>query len=265
MTPRIVTLTSDFGRDWYAGAMRGAVLNRAPGVTLVDITHDIPPQDIQAGAFALAAACTAFPPGTIHVAVVDPGVGGSRRPLAFRVGQDVVLGPDNGLLVLALEALRGARAVAAPVSARVIDPARIAPGGLSQTFHGRDLFAPAAGALAEGEPFESLGESTTAWQALHLPPALRTATGWELAVLHVDSFGSLVTNLRTEALGTEMWRWTSPRGPVAHVQASYDAVPRGGVLLIGGSAGFIELAVRDGRASDLLGLSRGSRLTLMPS
>src|SRR5436190_5026829 len=138
----IVTFTTDFGlRDGYAGAMKGVVLSLAPAATLVDITHGVPPQDVAAGAVTLAQAAPLFPPGTIHVAVVDPGVGGDRADLLVEAGGHVFIGPDNGVLSLAAHAGRRIYRIEAPGFRR--DP-------VSPTFHGRDVFAPTAGRLASG-------------------------------------------------------------------------------------------------------------------
>ncbi len=264
MTPPIVTLTSDFGRDWYVGALRGAVLSRCPGAVLADITHDIPPHDVAAGAFALAAACTAFPPGSIHLAVVDPGVGGSRRPLALSAGGSFLVGPDNGLLDLAAEALQGASPDVQPTAAIALDPTRVGGTRLSGTFHGRDLFGPAAGALAAGVPLASLGEGVTAWERLPLPPAECSGGGWNLTIIHIDSFGNAVTNLRADALEGERWDWQTTAGSrTVPVGETYEDVAHGSTLLLRGSAGFVEMAVREGRADRMWGLARGSRLELV--
>ena len=267
---RIVSLTTDFGRDWYVGAMRGAVLRRCPDAVLADITHDIPPHDVAAGAFALAAACTAFPPGSIHLAVVDPGVGGTRRPLALAAGLDFLVGPDNGLLSLAARALQNARPTSPPTRAVILDPARLGVTRLSATFHGRDLFAPAAGSLAAGATLEDLGEPAPEWMQLAPPLPEASSDTWRLTILYVDSFGNAVTNLRMEDLSDAAWSWRPveadrPSSQSIRVRHAYDEVAPGDSLLIGGSAGFLEIAVREGRSDQKWGLARGSLVTLVVS
>ncbi len=262
MNAPIVTLTTDFGRDWYAGAMRGAVLRRAPNAHVVDITHDVPPHDVLAGAFMLAAACTAFPSGSIHVAIVDPGVGGARRPVAIAIGPDVLIGPDNGLLSLAVGSLVARSRGMAPVRAVTLDPVRVGVSGLSHTFHGRDLFAPAAGALAEGEPLDALGEPVADWIDLSVPPAQAEGDAIDAVIVHIDSFGSAVTNVPADVGGGLDWEWKANAGDPVRQHAAYEEVPVGHSLLIAGSAGYLEVAVREGRADQVWKLARGSRVSL---
>src|SRR5688572_22233904 len=169
----VVTLTTDFGtQDGYVGAMKGVILALAPTARIVDVSHDVPAFDVAAGAFAIATAARWFPPGTVHVGVVDAGVGSARAAVAIAAGDQLFVGPDNGLFALA---------------APVVDAAvRLeAPAGAAATFHGRDVFAPAAARLARGEPLSSLGPA----HALAAPARARGL------VIHVDRFGNLVTDL----------------------------------------------------------------------
>jgi S-adenosylmethionine hydrolase len=262
--PPIVTLTTDFGTtDWYAGAVRGAILSRCARAQIVDITHDVPPHDVSAGAFALTAVCTAFPAGTVHLAVVDPGVGGARRPLVLLAGTHAFVGPDNGLLAHAALRLAGNREA---VRAFVLDPLSVIGkgGGLSHTFHGRDLFAPVAALLAAGRAPKELGTPCRDWMSLpFVEPLVQSSRNAVLAtVLHVDRFGNAVTNLRSANAVHGALRAFIKGRLIAHQASSYDAVPRGTGLLIAGSAGFIEVAVREGRADEIFGLSRGSTVTI---
>ncbi|MGH7397764.1 MAG: SAM hydrolase/SAM-dependent halogenase family protein, partial [Candidatus Rokuibacteriota bacterium] len=148
--PRVITLTTDFGlRDPFVGIMKGVLLSICPSARLVDLTHEVPPHDILAGGLALEAATPFFPPGTVHLAVVDPGVGSARRAIAVRAGGYHLVGPDNGLFTFALE---GAGWTAVSVTAPEYRLAEV-----GRTFHGRDIFAPAAAYLAAGVPLERLG------------------------------------------------------------------------------------------------------------
>ncbi|MCZ6650598.1 MAG: SAM-dependent chlorinase/fluorinase [Acidobacteria bacterium] len=246
--PPIVTLTTDFGlRDAYVAEMKGCILSHCPTAVLVDISHQIPAGDIEEGAFVLARAATSFPPGTVHLAVVDPGVGGTRRALAAESPRFRAVGPDNGLLAPLLD---GARVVALDMDGP--DGGQPAP-----TFHGRDLFAPAAARLARGDDLDSLGSVVT--DALVPAPAAATPT-----VLHVDHFGNCVTNIDPRQV---------PAGGRWHVQAgkqrislrvrTYSEAPAGEPVLILGSDGRMEIALRDGRAATTLNLARGDRLEVI--
>lgn len=254
----IVTLTTDFGtRDGYVGEMKGVVLQRAPSARLVDVTHDLPAGDVWSGAWALSRIWARFPPGSVHLAVVDPGVGTDRRAAAARIAGRWLVGPDNGLLTLASGEVE---------AARELDPDRVGLEPFSDTFHGRDLFAPAAGHLAaDGEP-DALGPALDPGSLVRLPvPAPRRDGGRVRGqVVHVDRFGNLVTNVPSEWL---------PDAPVAEVGdyeirrtgESFAAVEPGSPVLIRGSGGTLEVCVRDGRASEVLGLGRGETVELRPA
>ena len=179
----IVTFTTDFGsRDGYAGAMKGVVLSLAPNATLVDISHGVPPQDVAAGAVALTQAAPLFPPGTIHVAVVDPGVGGARADLLVEAGGHFFVGPDNCVLSLVARAGRRVFRIEAPAFRR--EP-------VSPTFHGRDVFAPTAGLLASGARASDAGPAVEEMVELTQPVVSRRAGQAEGRVIHVGAFGNL--------------------------------------------------------------------------
>jgi S-adenosylmethionine hydrolase len=257
----IVTLLSDFGTaDYFAGAMRGAVLAADAGAQVVDITHDIPAHDIEAGAFTLAAAYTAFPKGTIHVAVVDPGVGSERAALVVEAAGHLFVGPDNGLFGHLYErAGDGLRVQRLPQLSRSEPP-------LSATFHGRDLFAPAAGALSRGAQPAELGcEEVTQFVRLPLARPRRAADGsLEAAVIHVDRFGNLVTNLTPAHLLEDDLKAGRTRLRVGdrevrdfrrfYAQEPDDATRP---FAIWGSAGFLEISVNRGSAARALDAQRG--------
>jgi S-adenosyl-L-methionine hydrolase (adenosine-forming) len=246
--PPVVALLTDFGLvDPYVGAMKGAILTVCPEATLVDVTHGIAPHDVAQGALALDAAYRHFPSGTVFVAVVDPGVGSQRRPLALSAGQWLFVGPDNGLFTLVLEEHQRARVhlLANPVLYR--EP-------VSAVFHGRDLFGPAAGRLALGLPIEQTGPVVADPVRLALPKKRRRKDGLEAVVLHVDHFGTLVTNL-VEAdlaeLGSSPLEVLVGNRSLPLVRA-YSDVPKGEPCALFGSSGRLEVAVNRGRADALL-------------
>jgi S-adenosylmethionine hydrolase len=256
MRPVIVLLT-DFGqRDPYVGAMKGAILSVCPEATLVDLLHEVPPHDVFAGALALDAAYRHFPEGTVFVAVVDPGVGSERRPIAIGAGGWLFVGPDNGLFTFVLDAHPSALVHLLAEASLFRDP-------VSPVFHGRDLFGPVAGRLAGGLPLDEVGPRVADPVRLELPPKVRTEAGWEGAVVHVDRFGNLITNIleadlrrlaghRLDALEVGLGgRWL----PLAR---SYSDVEVGRACALIGSTGRVEVAVHRGRADASTGVASGA-------
>jgi hypothetical protein len=255
----IITLTTDFGcEDTFAAQMKGVILGIAPGVTLVDLTHNIPPQDILGGALALDDAADAFPPGVIHVVVVDPGVGTSRRPLAVATERETLVGPDNGVFAPLLARRRTMQAVV------LVNPAcRREP--VSPTFHGRDLFAPAAAYLAAGTPLHDLGPPAGGLVGLDTPQPRFAPDAIEAHVLRIDRFGNLVTDLRGEDL--IRWLGSAPRKSIAFEAGSlrvqglvltYAAVPPGESVAYVGSSGRLEIGLHGGNAAAASGALRGA-------
>lgn len=248
----VLTLLTDFGTaDGYVAELKGVLASAAPGVPVVDATHDIPPQDVEAARLALARYWRRFPPGTVHLAVVDPGVGSARAALAVESDERFLVGPDNGVLSPAL--LRaGARAVRLPV------PARAAP-----TFHGRDVFAPAAARLALGTPLDDLGPPCDAPVVRRTPEARRLPDGGvEGCVITVDRFGNAVTNLLAGPASLRPGAVLEAGGRVVPVARVYADVAAGAAVALAGSSGLLEVAVRDGSAARVLGLARGARVVL---
>lgn len=258
----IVTLLSDFGRaDTYVGQVKGAVLQVCPTATLVDLTHEVPAHDVRRGAFLLWSAVLAFPPGTIHLAIVDPGVGSERRAIAARAQRgDVLIGPDNGILVPAVERL-GGMAFAVELSNQKFFRQRV-----YRTFHGRDLFAPVAGHLLRGAELRAMGTPiSNLGAAVRFPAPAADVQGITGEVVHVDGFGNLVTNVPEELLPPRFEvRLDSHRVGGAR-DAVYQSVPPGGLVALVGSAGLLEIAARDGSASAALGISVGHPLRVQPS
>jgi S-adenosylmethionine hydrolase len=269
----VVALLTDFGsRDVFVGVVKGVILRGEPRARIVDVTHEVPAQDVRAGAFALEAAVGYFPAGTIHVAVVDPGVGGRRRVIAARAGEWSFLGPDNGLLAPALERCGGARVVALSQEAieRARERAMPAGSAMSTTFHGRDVFAPVAALMAGGAALEDLGSEVRDHARLVIPepevPRAGEVTG---EVLHVDRFGNLVTNIRPSDLALD----GASSGGLANVSFEIEGVRMTGLsrtyvdrapgepLALVGSTGRVEVSVREGSAAETLGVSVGAKVT----
>ena len=254
-----ITVTTDFGeQDGYVGAMKGAILRINPRATLVDVTHQIPPQDIRAAAWVLRSAYASFPAGTIHVVVVDPGVGTARRLVAARMGAWTFLAPDNGVLDLVRRREGLQRAVA-------ITDRRYANATISRTFHGRDILAPAAAHLSRGVPLDRLGPRIATLRPLSWPAPRRLAGGRQRgAIVHIDRFGNLITNMTLPAAArNEAWmvRHRRRTHPVAR---TYAGAHRNAILALVGSSGFVELAVRDGSAQARLHARVGEAVELRP-
>lgn len=250
----MITLTTDFGTtDTYVAQMKGVIAGIAPDARVIDGTHDIPAQDILAGAIALDTLVDAFPDGTIHVAVIDPGVGSQRGAVAVKTERFTLVGPDNGLFTLVLDRYPPT----AIVSLTNTDYHRDT---VSPTFHGRDLFAPVAAHLANGVPIRQLGEPANTLVNLNIPQPEATADGLAVITLTADRFGNLITNLtqpvyhdwldRTHADGASVSVKGHAIGPVRRTFAD---VQPGEPIAYFGSSGRLELAVRNGSAKDALG------------
>jgi S-adenosylmethionine hydrolase len=253
--PHVITLTTDFGlRDPFVGIMKGVILSLCPSARLVDLTHEIPAHDVQGGGLALEAAIPFFPAGTVHLAVVDPGVGTARRAIAVRREQCYLVGPDNGLFTFAFqEAGWTAVGLAAPEY-------RLAE--VSRTFHGRDVFAPAAAYLAAGVPLERLGPSVA--DPVRLPRPRCHLEGRELIgeVIDADRFGNLLTSIPAGRLGE-----IPGHGPltldvagrlVSGPVEAYAEGREGEPTAIVGSTGRLEIFVKGGSARDRMGVGRGT-------
>lgn len=254
----IITLTSDFGLlDPYVGIMKGVILGIAPDVRLVDLTHDIPPQDIAAAAYTLQIAAPYFPVGTVHLVVVDPGVGSARRPLMVTTERAAYVGPDNGLFSFALQE-PGARAW-------VLDrPEHWLPEP-SRTFHGRDIFAPAAARLAAGVPAGHLGTPVSDPVIVAPPKPERRNAGIAGCVLHIDHFGNLITNVPGEWLAGDEWTCEVAGVSIPGPSETYGAVERGALILLISSGGLAEVAVREGSAAERLRVERGAPVVFRTS
>src|SRR3989338_1567707 len=255
MRPPVIALLTDFGtRDGYAATLKAVLVSRCPGVQLVDITHEVRPQDTVAGAFILAATAPWFPPGTIFVAVVDPEVGTSRAIVAVRGDHHVFVGPDNGLLTLAVKRAKRLAAV------RLTNPRYWLP-TVSATFQGRDVMAPAAAYLASGGSLRRLGAATPRLTPLSLPTVRREGSTLRGQVVHIDTFGNLITNLPASAIARRVAVRYKRRG--VRVVSSYAAGRPAELIAIAGSVGWGELAIRNGSAARTLHAARGDAVEVV--
>ena len=256
----IITFLSDFGhQDWFVGVVHGVLHAGCPEARVVDLTHEIAPGLVTRAAFVLEAAAPDFPPETVHLAVVDPGVGTDRRAIAVAARGQFFVGPDNGLLEWAL---------ADPhAETRVLQDAAYQRKPVSRTFHGRDVFAPVAAHLAHGLPIERVGVRIT--DPVRLPPHRPVSRGGELIghVILVDRFGNALTNLTEQDLSDgfpkvpeNLLRVTALGRVIQGLSRSYGDAPVGTILAIVGSSGRLEVAQVGGDASERLGLGEGDEV-----
>ena len=243
----IITLLTDFGTaDGYVAELKGVLFSATPDVTIVDLSHEIPPQDVESARLAVARYWRRYPSGTVHMIVVDPGVGSARSALAVSSDDRFLVGPDNGVLSPALLA-SGSRAVSLPV-----------PPTASATFHGRDVFAPAAAHLATGTAIDSLGTPCLDPVVRRTPEARRASDGSVVGeIIAIDRFGNAISNLIAPRGGRiEICGRTMP------IVRTYADGPIGDIIALVGSSGFVEIARRDGSAARALEITRGTRVTL---
>lgn len=257
----IIALMTDFSlRDTYVGVMKGVIKTICPEADLIDLTHDIPPQAVAQAAFLLATSHAHFPEGTVFLAVVDPGVGSSRAALAVRAAGKVFVAPDNGLLSLVW------RQAENPAAHSITDPDFRLP-GVSSTFHGRDIFAPAAAHIAAGLAIEKLGPLLPDIEHLSFALPLRESpTRIRATIVHTDHFGNIITNVRHQDLP----RGYAPKGlkvdlsrrAITGLSNTYSSVNLGQPLIHWGSSDFLEIAVAGGSASSAFKLSVGDTITV---
>lgn len=252
-----ITLLTDFGiKDYFVGALKGVILSLNPSAQIVDITHEIPKHDIEAAAFTLLAVADSFPASTIHLAVVDPGVGSSRKSLLIESGGQFFVGPDNGLFSFVMK--DGARVFEITNTDYFRKP-------LSQTFHGRDVFAPIASAISNGIKPETLGMRTEEWVTLKSLRPAKLKDGLEGRVIHIDRFGNCITNLtrddvRAEDIGSVV-KLKVGRQRVDSFRSFYgDTGDAKKSFAIWGSAGFLEISLENQSAAELLNIRRGDKV-----
>ena len=260
----MLTLLTDFGlRDAYVGALKGVVASVAPGVPVVDLSHEVAPQDVMEAAFVLRGAYRYFPEGTVHLAVVDPGVGTDRRAVALRAHGHLFVGPDNGLFALVLGDAPADAAVVLdrPEVWRVPDPA--------PTFHGRDVFAPVAARLADGAALDAVGTPVdpASLRVLRWTLPIPDAEGVRGRVVHVDRYGNAVTNVAAADLDARRAgravKVYAGGAVLRGLRRTYADVEPGDPVALVGSAGLVEVAVRDGNAAELLGIRRGTPVSFV--
>ncbi len=259
---KIITLLTDFG-SFYPAQMKGVILSqlgeKARDVTFVDIAHDIPPQDVRAGAFALLSTVRCFPPGTIHIGVVDPGVGTDRIGLVVESGGQTFVGPDNGLLLPAAHSIGAAgsppQAYKIAISQEILRKG-LAFASASNTFHGRDIFAPVAAMLASGKSPAGMGPKVRP-KDLNFGVAKKTDKGFEATVIYVDRFGNLILNMRIQPPFP-----VSLKGIRLKPVRTYAQARRIEPLITQGSHGFAEIAVNQGNAAEAFCLKAGDRIEL---
>lgn len=250
MVTRWITLLTDFGlSDNYVGVMKGAIATLAPTAQVIDLTHHIPPQDIRAARFQWMTAYPYFPSGTIHVAVVDPGVGSQRRAVVLELAEGILVAPDNGIASGILQQHSCRRAIALTRSSywRTAQP--------SATFHGRDIFAPVAAHLANGVPLPELGEDISPASLVNEPiPWTQTGDRLSGCIQSIDHFGNLITSIPASAVVGV--RWSLYLGDRAiPVGITYSDVPPGTPLALVGSHGWLEIAVNQGNAAQMLAIA----------
>jgi S-adenosylmethionine hydrolase len=251
----VISLTTDFGlADGFVGIMKGVILRIAPHVRFIDLTHEIAPQDVRQAAYVLARAASYFPAATIHLAVVDPGVGSARRPLLVTTEGAAYVGPDNGIF---------SRALAEPGGqAWDLDQPRFWLPQVSRTFHGRDIFAPVAAHLANGIPPKQLGRPITDPVRLDwAEPRRHSAGNLSGEIISIDRFGNLISNIPAAWVATGGWRCRI-EGHDAPLLNTYAAAISGALVGLVGSDGTVEIAVRNGNAAQQLGVGIGTLIEL---
>jgi S-adenosylmethionine hydrolase len=261
MARPVIALLSDFGaRDHYAGTMKAVALGICPDATLVDITHDVPPHDVLTAARELAASYRYFPPGTVFLVVVDPGVGSARRGIAAETADFRFVAPDNGVLTAVLRETPPRRVVE-------LTERRYARATVSRTFEGRDRFAPAAAWLAKGIELTALGRPAGDYIKIDIPLPDVSAERIVGQVLRVDRFGNLVTNIDRKAFEklaqAGAIQISAGDRPVARFVSTYAEAAPGEVCALFGSTDHVEIAINAGSAAEGLGLTRGSPVTIV--
>jgi S-adenosylmethionine hydrolase len=254
---RVVTLLTDFGlRDHFVAAMKGVMLNLNPELKFVDIGHLVPPQDVFAGAFTLGQAWAMFPPRTIHLVVVDPGVGTARKAIAATAGDHYFVAPDNGILTWVMDQ--------PDFAAHEITADHYFRKPVSDTFHGRDVFAPVAGWISRGTSLEQLGPRLADPVRLKVPMVKKVREGLiQGAILAVDQFGNLITNLKPEDVPASSKIILSGQREITSFRQSYGEGAAGEPFVIQGSAGYLEISLKNGSAAFTLDLKPGAPIAVV--
>lgn len=258
--PPLITLLTDFGtQDAYVGILKGVIAQICPEAQMIDLTHEIPPQDLSAARFNLLNACPYFPLGTLHLAIVDPGVGTARRGIAIQTNTAFLVGPDNGIFSGVIQRNPPIMAVA------LTEPAYWRTPSISATFHGRDVFAPVAAHLAKGVPIQALGEAVDprSLVRLDIPDAIREGDRVQGRVQYCDRFGNLITNLVPEDLPSAPWQVQIGDHTLSSAR-TYGEAPLGQPLALIGSHGWLEIAINGGNAQKTLQARVGTPFKVKP-
>jgi S-adenosylmethionine hydrolase len=261
MKRAVITFITDFGtKDGYAGVMKGVILKINPEVRFVDISHEISPQDILEAGLVLKNSYNYFPDRSIHLVVVDPGVGSKRRAVAIEGENHFFIGPDNGVFTFIYGVDRIRRVVE-------LENNRYFLSNISNTFHGRDIFAPVAAHLSLGTPLENFGSICKDFIKVDLPEPEIEEGIINGIIIHMDRFGNLISNIHealfTESIGSGTYRILIGDQMIEEVQDSYSGVKEGEILAIFGSSGYLEISKRDQNAKKMLGLDKGSEIKVL--
>jgi S-adenosylmethionine hydrolase len=261
VSAKVISLTTDFGlKDSYVGEIKGVILSLCPDATLVDLTHGVEKFNVRMGAFMLSSSAPYFPKGTVHMAIVDPGVGTQRRPIIVETTQGFFVGPDNGLLILAAEA-QGIK------QTRVIESRLLMLPHVSNTFHGRDIFAPVAAQIANGLPFEEFGPQIADIVKPEFTQVIRRGDSLEGEVLYVDDFGNIITNIHRRDMGIlresiiQIEFLQKPRRQMKLSTTYADAQPKKPIAIIG-SHNYLEIALNQGNAAAEFSVKAGDKITV---
>lgn len=256
----VITLTTDFGlQDYYVSAMKAVMLGIAPEARLVDVSHDIPSQDIMAGSWVLKNSAMLFPSGTVHTVVIDPGVGTERHAVALKIEDQYFVGPDNGIFSL-LTTDQSYTAVK-------LNKKEYLRESRSNTFHGRDVFAPAAAHLSRGVTLEELGEPLDELISYRWMQPIADKDGLEGTIIHIDKFGNLITNISSELIDEVL---TDKRVKIYvgnvilnEINTTFGAVTEGEPVAYIGSAGMLEVGINQGDAQEMLGVQKGAQISII--
>lgn len=258
--PKIITLTTDFGlQDYYVSAMKAVMLGIAPDARFVDISHEIPSQDIMAGSWVLKNSAMLFPPDTVHVVVVDPGVGTDRDAIALRIEDQYFVGPDNGIFSILTEQ-KNYKAIRLANKKFWGDKA-------SNTFHGRDIFAPVAAHLSNGVNFDELGEPVDELVTYRWAEPIADKDGLQGWVIHIDKFGNLITNLSASmiesVIGDKSVKIYVGNTILDEIVTTFGSVLEGEPAAFIGSSGMLEIGINKGDAREMLGVQKGAQISLV--
>jgi S-adenosylmethionine hydrolase len=261
MKSAIITLLTDFGtKDHYVASMKGVILKINPRCILIDITHQVKPHDIEEGAFILANAYSSFPKGTIHLTVIDPEVGGARKPILLETANYFFIGPDNGLFTFAVKREEIRKGVALTNEEYFLPQ-------ISSTFHGRDIFAPVAGYLSLGIKPETFGHKIKSWAELSFPKPKMKEGELIGEILHIDAFGNLISNIRREQLFDFAKGYSLVirvgRRTIQGLKKGYWEVKRSELIALIGSGGFLEISIREGNAQKILKMKKGDKIQVI--